>query len=252
MKTEPTIEQEFANHRAKLQAGWAAMSPEPPRRYTNPNPQPPPPAEPVQAEPAPEDTTAAVLREGGIEGRFDLRWVGVANVESLTTGIPTKKELARLAEIQGTLEKLAEHISKAATAPINLGKLAATFAPGELPPAEAVAAALAGDEGRMATKRLAKESARRFFEEQADPLIRELFPRVADLLKARISERHQAEREAFEKFVEVYGDDDTAAPYRPSTGLLRLCSRRREILDMEFPRVSPPSLRGSLSGILAF
>lgn len=239
-------------HAESVRRGFAAMSPAPARRYTNPNPQPSPPSsEAVEAVPAPESTDARVLREAGLSGKIDLRWTGVANVEALTTALPTKKELARMAEIETALSRLAEEITNSSKHPINVCKIAATFPAGELPPEDAVSAAVAGDEARTARKRLAKESARRFFAEQAEPLIRDIFSRVAALLKTTISERHAAEVQAFEKFVEVYGDEDGEA-YKPSPGLIRLLARRRQLLDMEIPIISPPSLRASLAGVLAF
>jgi hypothetical protein len=237
-------------HSASIRAGFAAMSPAPKMRFTNPNPQPPPPSEAVEAVPAPESTDARVLREAGLPGKTEIRWCGFANVESLTTDLLSKKERARMAEIETALDRLAQEIHNSTQTPINIAKIAATFPAGDLPPEDAVSAAVAGDEARTARKKLAKESARRFFEEQAEPLIRDIFARVADLLKTRITERHKAEHEAFEKFAEVYGDEEGES-YRPSPGLVRLCARRRQLLDMEISRVSPPSLRASLAGVVA-
>jgi hypothetical protein len=250
MNDTATLE-EIDRHAASVRAGFAAMSPSPARRFTNPNPQPSPPAEAVEAVPAPESTDSRVLREAGLSGKIDLRWTGISNVEALTSSIATKKELARLNEIETALARLADEINNSTRTPISVGKLAGSFPAGEMPPEAAVAAAVAGEEGRSVRKKLAKESARRFFEEQAEPLIRDIFSRVADLLKTRIAERHKAEHEAFEKFAEIYGDEEGES-YRPSPGLIRLCARRRQLLDMEISRVSPPSLRASLAGVLAF
>jgi hypothetical protein len=250
MNDTATLE-EIDRHAASVRAGFAAMSPAPARRFTNPNPQPSPPPEAMEAVPAPESTDSRVLREAGLAGKIDLRWSGIANVESLTSSIATKKELARMAEIEAALDRLAKEIHNSTQTPINIAKIAATFPAGDLPPEDAVSAVVGGDEARTARKRLAKESARRFFEEQAEPLVRDIFSRVSDLLKNRITERHKAEHEAFEKFAEVYGDEEGES-YRPSPGLVRLCARRRQLLDMEISRVSPPSLRASLGGILKF
>jgi hypothetical protein len=249
MNDTATLE-EIDRHAASVRAGFAAMSPAPARRFTNPNPQPSPPPEAVEAVPAPESTDSLVLREAGLSGKIELRWSGIANVESLTTDLLSKKERARMAEIETALDRLAQEIHNSTQTPINIAKIAATFPAGDLPPEDAVSAAVAGDEARTARKKLAKESARRFFEEQAEPLIRDIFARVADLLKTRITERHKAEHEAFEKFAEVYGDEEGES-YRPSPGLVRLCARRRQLLDMEISRVSPPSLRASLAGVVA-
>jgi hypothetical protein len=51
-------------------------------------------------------------------------------------------------------------------------------------------------------------------------------------LAAKITDRHKVEREAFEKFAAVYGDEDGEA-YKPSPGLLLWCARRRQLLDGE-------------------
>jgi hypothetical protein len=251
MNTTATLA-DLDRHAESVRRGFNSMSPAPARRYTNPNPQPSPPSsEAAEAAPAPESTDARVLREAGLPLKIDLRWCGLANIETLTSGLATKKEISRMAEIETALARLADEITNSSKHPINVCKIAATFPAGELPPEDAVSAAVAGDEGRTARKKLAKESARRFFEEQAEPLIRDLFSRVADLLKTTIAERHAAEVQAFEKFVEVYGDEDGQS-YRPSPGLIRLCARRRQLLDMEIPIISPPSLRASLQGVLEF
>jgi hypothetical protein len=246
-------EADFTRHAQNLAAGFAAMSPAPAHRFTtNPNTMT---TETTDQQPAPtptpESTDARVLRESGIIGGFDLRWVGLANIESLTTGLATKKELARFAEIEAALSRLAEEMDASGKTPVNISKIAATLSPGELPTAEAIAAAVTGDEGRMARKKLIKESARRFFEEQAVPIIRDINTRAAALLETAITERHKAEVQAFEKFVEIYGDED-GTPYQPSKGLIRLLARRRQLLDQELTFTSPPSLRVSLAGVLSF
>jgi hypothetical protein len=236
-------------HVESVRAGFAALSPEPRRRFTGLPPELRDHATPP--EPPLESTPARVLREAGIVARENLMGLGLANVESLTTGILSRKETARLVEIQTALDRLAVEINQANLTPINPAKLAATFPAGELPTEEAIAAVVAGDEGRQARRRLAKESARRFFEEQARPLILAIFAKVADHLAAKITERHEAEKEAFEKFATLFGDEDGEA-YKPSPGLLRLCARRRQLLDGEIGLSSPPSIRTSLSQIVAF
>jgi hypothetical protein len=84
------------------------------------------------------------LREAGIVARENLMGLGLANVESLTTGILSRKETARLVEIQTALDRLAVEINQANLTPINPAKLAATFPAGELPTEEAFAAVVAG------------------------------------------------------------------------------------------------------------
>ena len=242
-------EADFSRHAQNLASGFASMTPAP-RRFTNPNPRPAPEADAVEAV-TPESTDQRVLRESGVVGRHDLRWVGLADIESLTSGLATKKELARFAEIEAALSRLAEEIDASGKTPINISKIAASLSPGELPTAEAIAVAVAGDEGRMVRRKIIKESARRFFEEQATPIIRDICTRAAALLETAITERRKAEVQAFEKFVEIYGDED-GTPYQPSKGLLRLLARRRQLLDHELTFTSPPSLRASLAGVLSF
>ena len=249
--TTPTAtESDFIDrHAASVAAGFASIgNPEPRRRFGTIPPELR--DQPTAPEPV-ESTDQRVLREAGIVGKPDLRWVGLANTESLTTGILTKKEAARLAEIQAALDRLADEINQVNMTPINLGKLAATFPAGELPPEEAVAAAAAGEAGRQARRGLAKQSARRFFEEQARPLILAIYSKIADLLAVKITDRLKAEQEAHDHLLAIFGDED-ATPYRPSPGLLRLCARRRALLDGEIGLSSPPSLRTSLAGIVAF
>lgn len=240
---------DFDRHAESVAAGFASINPEPRRRFTGLPPELR--DQPTAPEPVLESTDARVLREAGIVGKPDLRWIGLANTESLTTGVLSKKETARLAEIQTALDRLAAEINQADKTPVSLGKIAETFPAGELPPEEAVAAAVAGDEGRQARRKLAKESARRFFDEQARPLLNGIFAKVADHLAAKITERHQAEQQAHERLLEIYGDEDAEA-YRPSPGLLRLCARRRQLLDGEVTHTSPPNLRQTLAGIVAF
>jgi hypothetical protein len=249
--TSPTgIESDFIDrHAESVRAGFASIgNSEPRRRFTG---LPPELRDHATAPEPVESTPARVLREAGIVAKDNLMGLGLANVESLTTGILSRKETARLVEIQTALDRLADEINQVNLTPINLGKIAATFPAGELPPEEAVAAAVAGDEGRQARRKLAKESARRFFDEQARPLLNGIFAKVADHLAAKITDRLKAEQQAHERLLEICGDED-AEPYQPSPGLLRLCARRRALLDGEIPLSSPPSIRTSLAGVLAF
>jgi hypothetical protein len=250
--TSPTgIESDFIDrHTESVRAGFASIgNSEPRRRFTGAIP-----AElrdPTTAPEPMESTPARVLREAGIVAKDNLMGLGLANVEALTTGLLTKKETARLIEIQTALDRLADEINLVHMTPINPAKLAATFPAGELPTEEAIAAVVAGDEGRQARRRLAKESARRFFEEQGRPLILAIFAKVADLLAAKITARLKAEQEAHDRLLEIFGDEDGEA-YKPSPGLLRLCARRRQLLDGEIPLSSPPSIRASLGGVVIF
>jgi hypothetical protein len=237
-------------HAESVRAGFASIgNSEPRRRFTGAMP-----TELLDQSTAPESvesTDARVLREAGIVGKVNLMGMGLADVENLTTGLLTKKEQAKLTELQAALDRLAGEINQVNMTPITPAKIAATFPAGELPTEEAIAAVVAGDEGRQARRRLAKESARRFFEEQARPLILAIFEKVSDLLAAKITDRLKAEKEAFDRLLEIYGDEDATA-YQPSPGLLRLCARRRALLDGEIPLVSPPSTRAVLAGIVAF
>lgn len=236
-------------HVESVRAGFASIgNSEPRRRFTG---LPPELRDHATAPEPMESTPARVLREAGIVARDNLMGLGLANVESLTTGLLTKKETARLIEIQTALDRLADEINLVHMTPINPAKLAATFPAGELPTEEAIAAVVAGDEGRQARRKLAKESARRFFEEQGRPLILAIFAKVAALLATKITDRLKAEKEAFDRLLEIYGDEDREA-YKPSPGLLRLCARRRQLLDGEIPLSSPPSIRTSLAGVIAF
>ena len=63
-----------------------------------------------------------------------------------------------------------------------------------------------------------------------------------------ICERVKTEQEAFERFASIYHDEESI-PYKPSPGLLRLMAHRRQLLDFEFTRSSPPSISGTLHGI---
>lgn len=245
--------EDLDRHSAAVRDGFAAMSPAPARRYTNPNPQPPPPSEAVEAAPAPvESTDDRVWREAGLQARFDLRWHGVADITPLTADLLTKKERAKLLELQSALDRLAAEIDIAARVPLTPHKIVAAAPLGELPSAEAIAAGMGGDEGRQFKKSLAKAAAKRFFEEECRPLLLDIFARAAALLEGAILERRKQEEEAFERFAALYHDSEDADFYKPSPGLIRMMSRRRLLLDQELPVYSPPSLRASLSGVVAF
>jgi hypothetical protein len=236
-------------HVESVRAGFASIgNSEPRRRFTGlptelrDHATPP---EPV------ESTPARVLREAGIVGKPDLRWLAPANVEALTPGVLSKKELAKLTELQAACDRLAGEIHAAADHVINPAKLALAAPVGQLPDEATITSGFGGEEGRRFRKTLAKTAAKRFFDEECVPVIVGIYSKIADHLAGVITARHQAEIVAFEKFREVYGDEDAEA-YRPSTGLMKLCARRRQLIDLEIPLISPPSIRAVLVGIVAF
>jgi hypothetical protein len=237
---------DFDRHASNFEAGLQAMSPTPRHSFTGQLPT----IATTTPEPV-ESTSARVLREAGIVGKVSLMGMGVADVTTQTTGILTRKETAKLTELQAALDRLAGEINAALKTPLNPAKMALDAPVGQLPAEADIAAASAGEEGRMVRKRIAKAAAQRFFAEECHPVLVGIFEKVADHLATAITDRHQAERQAFEKLVEIYGDEEGEI-YRPSPGLLRLCSRRRQLIDLEIPHQSPPSIRGALAGIVAF
>jgi len=246
--------QDLDKHAASVRAGFAAMSPAPARRYTNPNPRPAP-EDDVETEvlAAPvESTDQRVLRESGILGKIDFRWQGVADISRLTGDLLTKKEKGQLAELQSALDRLAAEMDSAARIPLNPHKIAAAAPLGEPPSTEAIEAGIAGDDGRRFRKTMAKAAAVRFFEEKCRPIVLGIYGKAAALLEAAILDRRKGEEQAFEVFAKTYHDDDTGDFYKPSPGLIRMMSRRRQLLDAEIPHSSPPSLRSALSGVLVF
>ena len=247
--------QDLDRHAASVRAGFTAMTPPPPRHRgfsTAAAPEDEPP-QTEEAAPEPvESTDQRVLREAGIVGKMDLRWHGLANIENLTGDLLAKKEKLRLVELQAALDRLAAEIAAAAQTPLNPHKIASAAPIGEMPSAEAIAAGLAGDDGRQFRKRTAKAAAMRFFDTECKPVVIAIYSKAAALLEAAILERRKAEESAFEKFAQLYNDDDSATGYRPSGGLIRMMSRRRQLIDNEIPSVNPPNLRAALHGIVAF
>jgi hypothetical protein len=238
-------------HVESVRAGFASIgNPEPRRRFTGA--MPPELRDPTTTpEPVLESTDQRVLREAGILGKPDLRWLAPATVESLTKGVLAKKELAKLTELQAACDRLAGEIHAAAGYVINPAKLALAAPVGQLPAEASITAGFGGEEGRRFRKILAKTAAKRFYDEECVSVIVGIYSKIADHLAGVVTARHQAEIEAFEKFREVYGDEDGEA-YRPSTGLMKLCARRRQLIDLEIPPHSPPSVRHALCGIVAF
>ncbi len=242
--------QDIDRHAESVRAGFASMNPPPPR-HRGFSTAAAPEDDPPEATAAPESTDDRVWRDAGMTARFDLRFHGVANVEHLTGGLLKKAELNRLGELQTALDRLATEIHAAGLTPINFAKVAMTFPAGDLPPESAVAAVIGGDDARMARKRLAKASARRFFDEQCHPLVVDIYARAAAMLEGAILDRRKIEEEVHEKHAEIFHDEISVA-YKPSPGLIRMMARRRQLIDNEIPIVNPPSLRAALSGIVAF
>lgn len=245
-----TIGQDFENHANRIASGFAAMSPEPPRRAFKPTQTMiETPSEPV-TEPA-ESSTQQVIRESGLVGRYELTWTAPADIEPLTSDLLSKKEKAEVLNLSEACDRLAAELAKADTILINPGKLAAAWHaehPGEPVPMDMIEAGATGAELRKFARTTAKVAALNFFDSTAIPVIKGIFIKAADRLRDVVCERVKLEREAFEKFSEIFHDGDSE-PYKPSAGLLRLMARRRQLLDFEIMRTSPPSIAASLQGI---
>lgn len=242
-----SITQDFDRHAASVRAGFAAMSPAPDRQPFNHNTNM---TEPTAPEPT-ESSTQQVIRESGLVGSYELTWTAQADIEPLTSDLLNKKEKAELLDISAVCERLAAELAKADTILVNPGKIAAAWHaqhPGEPVPMDMIEAGANGAELRKFAKTTAKVAALNFFDSTAIPVIKGIFSKAAALLANVICERVKLEREAFEKFSEIYHDGDSE-PYKPSAGLLRLMARRRQLLDFEFMRTSPPSIAMTLHGI---
>ena len=247
-----SITQDFDRHAASVRAGFAAMSPAPDRQRFNPNqtmietPSAPEPTTPPE-----ESSDQIVIRESGLVGSFELRWQAQADIEELSTDILSKKERAELLDLNAACVRLADEVAKANDIPRNPAKVAAAWHaehPGEPVPQDLIETAANGEELRRCAKSTAKIAAGLFFDEQAVPAIRNVFSKAAALLANVITDRVKAEQDAFDKFASIYHDGDSE-PYKPSAGLLRLMARRRQLLDFEFMRTSPPSIAMTLHGI---
>ena len=244
-----TIDQAFETHADRLASGYAAMSPAPSRQRFNPHPT----MSTAAPEPTSESTDELVIRESGLVGAFELRWHSLANIEALTSDILTKKERSEISGIAEATERLGAEVAKADLIPRNPAKVAAAWNaehPGEPVPQNLIEIAANGEELRRFAKSTAKAAAVNFFDSHAVPAIHGIYKKAADRLRETISQRVKDEQGAFEKFAELYHDDDVV-PYRPSNGVLRLIARRRQLLDNEIQRTSPPSVRASLAGIYA-
>lgn len=250
-----TIEQAFQEHADHIASGFAAMSPKPARQpfihhHHMTAPTAPEPVTDTTAETA-ESSTQQVIRESGLVGSFELTWTAPADIEALTTDLLGKKEKAELLDLNAACIRLADEVSKANEIPTNPAKVAFAWSaehPGEPIPQDLIESAAHGEELRRCAKSSAKIAAGIFFDEHGLPAIKSVFSKAADKLRDVITERVKAEQAAFEQFAEIYHDGDSV-PYAPSASLLRLMARRRQLLDFEILRTSPPSVAASLQGI---
>jgi hypothetical protein len=240
---------DFERHAASVAAGFAALSPQPPHRTFSPSVKMMEDGHP--AEPQEESADQIVIRESGLVGKYELRWQLQADIEKLTADLLIKKERSALIDLSAACDRLAAEVHKANDIPVNAGKVALAWSakhPGEIVSQDLIETASHGEELKRFAKSTAKIAAGIFFDEQCLPAIKGVFAKAADRLKDVIVERVKTERDAFERFPEIYHDGDST-PYTPSTGLLRLMSRRRALLDSEILRTSPPSVAASLQGI---
>jgi hypothetical protein len=246
-----TITKDFENHANRIASGFRAMSPEPQRRAFNPHQAMNTPSEPTT--PPEETSDSIVIRESGLVGKFELRWQLQADIEGLTTDLLSKKERSELLNLSAACERLAAEVHKANAILVNPGKIAAAWHannPGEPVPMDMIETGASGEELRKFAKTCAKVAALNFFDAAALPVIKGIFSKAADKLRDVICDRVKREQAAFEQFAEVFHDGDEVA-YSPSASLLRLMARRRQLLDFDFMRTSPPSISGTLQGIYA-
>jgi hypothetical protein len=240
---------DFERHAASVAAGFAALSPQPPHRTFSPSVKMMEDGHP--AEPQEESADQIVIRESGLVGRFELRWQLQADIEKLTGDLLTKKERAELLNLSAACDRLAAEVHKAGLIPVNAGKVALAWSaknPGEIVPQDLIETASHGEELRRFAKSTAKIAAGIFFDEQCLPVIKGVFAKASEKLRDVVVDRVKREQAAFEQFAAVFHDGDEVA-YSPSASLLRLMARRRQLLDNEVLRTSPPSIAASLQGI---
>jgi hypothetical protein len=246
-----TIDEAFQTHANRIASGFAAMSPEPPRRPFNQHHHMIEPTEPEPVTEPTESSTQQVIRESGLVGSYELTGTAPADIEPLTSDLLAKREQTTLLTLAGACVRLADEIAKADNIPYNPAKIAAAWNaehPGEPVPRDLIESGANGEELRRFAKTTAKVAAFAFFDSHALPVIKGIFTKAADRLRDVICERVRIEQEAFERFASIYHDEESI-PYKPSPGLLRLMARRRQLLDREISRTSPPSIASSLSGI---
>ena len=246
-----TIDEAFQTHANRIASGFAAMSPEPPRRAFNPHHHmtetttPEPVTEPT------ESSTQQVVRESGLVGSYELTLTAPADIEPLTSDLLAKKEKAELLDLNAACIRLADEVQKANNIPVNPAKVALAWHaehPGEPVPPDLIETAANGDQLRRFARTTAKVAVGIFFDENCTPAINNILAKAADKLRDVICDRVKAEQEAFERFASIYHDEESI-PYKPSPGLLRLMARRRQLLDREISRTSPASIAASLHGI---
>lgn len=249
-----SIDRAFQDHAASIAAGYAAMGATPELQpFTNPNQMhtttpTPPPAEII------ESTSARVIREAGLIGKFDLLSQIPANIEPHTTAMLTKAERTEVLDLSNALERLAAEVAKADDIAINPQKIALAWAeanPGQIIPHDLVERGAMGAELRTFARRAAKSACSVFWKASCEAKALEIFAKAAEVLGGVIVKRVEAERQAFTKFAEVFHDDEDQATYRPSQALLRLLSRHRQLLDGEVAPTSPQSLKSALQGVYA-
>ena len=246
-----SIDQAFDRHAASIASGFAMMSPEPPRQRFNPHHHMTEPTAPEPVTEPTESSTQQVIRESGLVGSYELTLTAPADIEPLTSDLLAKKEKAELLDLNAACIRLADEVQKANDIPVNPGKVAAAWHaehPGEPVPPDLIETAANGDQLRRFARKTAKVGAGIFFDENCTPAIHNIFGKAADKLRDIITDRVKAEQDAFDKFASIYHDEESI-PYKPSPGLLRLMARRRQLLDREISRTSPPSIASSLSGI---
>jgi hypothetical protein len=251
MKIEPSIDQAFKDHADRIASGFAAMSPKPARQPFIHNTNMTEPTAPETATETAESSTQQTIRESGLVGSFELTWTPPADIEALTTDLLGKKEKAELLDLNAACIRLADEVSKANNIPVNPAKVALAWHaenPGQPVPQNLIETAANGEELRRCAKTTAKIAAGVFFDENCTPAIKAVFSKAAEKLRDVITQRVKDEQAAFERFSEIYHDGDSV-PYAPSASLLRLMARRRQLLDFEILRTSPPSVAATLQGI---
>jgi len=249
-----TIGQDFDNHANRIAAGFRAMSPEPDRQPFNLNHNMTEPTAPETATETTESTSARVIREAGLIGKFDLLSQVQANIEPHTATLLAKTERAAVLDLANALERLAAEVAKSDEIAINPQKIALAWAeanPGQIIPHDLVERGAMGAELRTFARRAAKAACSVFWKASCEAKVLEIFTKAAEVVGGVILKRVEAERQAFTKFAEVFHDDEDQATYQPSQALLRLLSRRRALLDGEVAPTSPHSIRASLAGIYA-
>ena len=196
-----TIDEAFQTHANRIASGFAAMSPEPPRRPFNPNHHMIDPTEPEPVTEPTESSTQQVIRESGLVGSYELTLTAPADIEPLTSDLLAKKEKAELLDLNAACIRLADEVQKANNIPVNPAKVALAWHaehPGEPVPPDLIETAANGDQLRRFARTTAKVAAGIFFDENCTPAIHNILAKAADKLRDIITERVKAEKDAFE------------------------------------------------------